>query len=112
MNFFENLGGFLVHPSKQIKLIISNGNISKQFFKSTLFILYSSIVLSSIMVFFILYPECLYYGINGSFQNLQFINLSTPIILLIFFFIWSIFICYFLLFWNWKSKLPYFKIFF
>ncbi|MHA1270986.1 MAG: hypothetical protein ACTSPY_14430 [Candidatus Helarchaeota archaeon] len=84
----ENLGGFLFRPYRQASVFLSDKKRSKSFLITFIFILYSSILLSIIMVFFILRPECIYYGIFfPNYQNFQFINLSRLDYLLILFLI-------------------------
>jgi hypothetical protein len=87
MSFFENISGFLFYPYTQCKNFMSGENQSNSFKKTALFVLYGAILLSILFVFLVLYPETLYYGVPSdvNFRNLLFINLSTPLILFIFF---------------------------
>jgi hypothetical protein len=89
MSFFENISGFLFHPYSQCRNFVSLENKSNSFKTTALLVLYGSILLSILFVFFVLYPETIYYGVPSDvyFRNLMFINLSTPLILFIFFFI-------------------------
>lgn len=80
MNFFEDIGGFLFKPQKQAKKFLSRTSKNQNLLKTTIFVLYGSIILSIILVFFILIPEVFYYGtvMNYDYRNLLFINLSQP----------------------------------
>ncbi|MBD3228801.1 MAG: hypothetical protein GF329_11500 [Candidatus Lokiarchaeota archaeon] len=84
MSFLKNIGGFLFKPQKQAKKFLSNTKVSNKPLKTVLFVLYGSCVLSITMVFFILIPEILYYGIpiGMEYQNLLFINFSKPSIII------------------------------
>jgi len=101
MEFFEALSGFLIHPKNQVNKLIKSGDYSEHFKKMIIFIIYISTFSSISLVFFILYPECVYYGIERyDYNNLFFITLSQPINLLILFLFGLIlnFGIYFLLF--------------
>jgi hypothetical protein len=89
MGIFENISGFLFHPYAQCRNIMTIENKSSSFKNTALFVLYGSILLSILFVFYVLYPESLYYGVPSdvTFRNLLFINLSTPLILFLFFLI-------------------------
>ena len=102
MKFLDNLGGFLFQPYKQSKKFLDNEKYLNNFKRTFFFVLYGSIILGTIMVFFILYPEWLYYGvpIGFSYVTLLFLNISQPIFLFGLFLIglFSFLIIYFICF--------------
>jgi len=82
MTFFENLSGFLFRPHRQCRNLLSEEELSKKLKTTFLFVLYGAVILSTIFVFWILYPERLYYPVPLiEFRQLPFITLSTPLIL-------------------------------
>ncbi|MHA1267056.1 MAG: hypothetical protein ACTSRS_17590 [Candidatus Helarchaeota archaeon] len=83
MVFYENISGFLFKPYRQCKVFLQDE--TNTFRKTGVFVIYSAAVLSIIAIFFMLYPEALYYGVSFEipYRNLPFITLSTPIILLL-----------------------------
>jgi len=88
MGFFENIAGFLFRPYIQCNKIQLELKFNPKLYKeSFIFIIYSCIIPALIFIFWVFYPECLYYGVsfNHTYRNLLFINLSTPLNLLIIF---------------------------
>ncbi|MHA1649639.1 MAG: hypothetical protein ACTSYB_05555 [Candidatus Helarchaeota archaeon] len=88
MTFFEYIAGFLFRPYTQCNILLAElHSHPKQFKKSFVFVVYGSIILGIVFLFWIFYPECLYYGVSfdSAYRNLLFINLSTPMNLLVIF---------------------------
>ena len=87
MGFFENLAGFIVQPYKQTQKYLQDlQNSSSRSLSSFLFVIYGAIFCGIIFVFWVLYPERLYYPVPYiNFHEYDFIELSTPIILFVVF---------------------------
>lgn len=87
MTFLENISGFLFRPGSRCEAFLAEENFTRQFKRTILFVVYSSVILGIIFVFWTLLPETLYYGVSfdHEYRNLLFINLSNPTTLLIFF---------------------------
>jgi len=59
ITIFENIGGFLVAPKKQTKILLgdSNRNWTRTTIQSVLFILFSSAFAGCVLMFYMMYPE-------------------------------------------------------
>jgi hypothetical protein len=85
MSFFENITGFLFHPYGYTSSFLAEN--SNSYRKTIIFELYGAALLSIIEIFFIMYPEGVWYGLSfeTAFKNLPFFNIYSPLILFLFF---------------------------
>ncbi len=98
MSLLEDIAGFLFRPYKHSKVFLEDSG--NNYRKTFLFMVYGAAILSIIWIFFITYPEGVYYGItfHDPFRNLQFFNMYNPLVLILFFgvFFFTIFVMHFL----------------
>lgn len=84
MGFLENVYGFLFQPYDQCKRF-SEDETTKKFTKTSLLVLYSGVILGVVLIFWILYPERIYYGVplDAPLKMLFRISVSEPNLFLI-----------------------------
>ncbi|NVM28860.1 MAG: hypothetical protein HWN65_08450 [Candidatus Helarchaeota archaeon] len=85
MGFLENIAGFLFRPHDQCQKVLAEEKTNWRFTKTFLFVLYSTLILGIVCIFWILYPERVYYGVplDASLKMLFRISVSEPILFLL-----------------------------
>ncbi|MHA1130571.1 MAG: hypothetical protein ACTSQQ_07140, partial [Candidatus Helarchaeota archaeon] len=78
--------GFLFYPHKQCKSVLSEVEFAANLKRTILFVVYGAVLLGIVFVFWTFIPERLYYTVPYiDFNQLTFIELSTPLTLFILF---------------------------